>query len=99
MPHDDPLFHLDLPITADLSELPEVLKRVVANQAFRQELAQIKDVTGKAQGRLVLGESLHELDVRVESGPFQLFGRYGRLPEPVDLAGRFFPAGGVESIR
>ena len=90
LPHDDPLFHLDLPITADLSELPEVLKRVVGNQAFRQELAQIKDVAGKAQGRLVLGESLDALTVRVESGPFRLFGRYGRLPEPVDLQGASF---------
>jgi hypothetical protein len=88
--HDDPLFHLDLPITADLSELPEVLKRVVDNQAFRQELAQIKDVAGKTQGRLVLGESLEALTVRVDSGPFRLFGHYGRLPEPVDLQGASF---------
>ena len=90
LPKENPLFHLDLPITADLSELPEVLDRVVPNQAFKQELARIKDVAGKAQGRLVLGESLRALAVRVESGPFQLFGRYGRLPEPVDLKGASF---------
>jgi hypothetical protein len=90
LPRDNYLFHLDLPITADLSELPEVLNRVVDNQAFRKELAQIKDVTGKAQGRLVLGESLKELTVRVESGPFQVSGRYGRLPDPVDLNGASF---------
>ena len=90
LPRDNPLFHLDLPIMADLSDLPEVLKRVVGNQAFRQELAQIKDVAGKAQGRLVLGESLEALNVKVESGPFHLSGRYGRLPEPVDLQGASF---------
>jgi hypothetical protein len=90
LPRDNFLFHLDLPITADLSDLPEVLKRVVKDQAFTQELAQIKDVAGKAQGRLVLGESLKELTARVESGPFRLFGRYGRLPEPVDLQGASF---------
>src|SRR5208337_5144217 len=94
LPHDDPRFHLDLPITADLSELPEVLKRVVNNQAFRQELAQIKDVAGKAQGRLIIGEKLHALTVRVESGPFHLSGRYGRLPEPVDLQGASFMLSG-----
>jgi len=88
--HEDPLFHLDLPITADLSELPEVLNRVVRDQAFRQELAQIKDVEGKAQGRLVLGEDIHDLNARVETGPFQLSGRYGRLPEPVELEGGSF---------
>ncbi|MGO9021881.1 MAG: AsmA-like C-terminal domain-containing protein [Syntrophobacteraceae bacterium] len=94
LPKDNPLFHLDLPITADLSELPEVLKRVVNNQAFRQELALIKDVTGKAQGRLVIGEKLHALTTRVESGPFHLSGRYGRLPEPVDLQGASFMLSG-----
>ena len=60
------------------------------NEAFKRELSQIKDVTGKAQGRLVLGESLHAVRVRVESGPFQLSGRYGRIPEPVDLEGSSF---------
>ncbi len=94
LPRDNPLFHLDLPITADLSELPEVLKRVVDNRAFRQELAQISDVAGKAQGRLVLGESLEALTVRVETGPFRLSGLYGRLPEPVDLQGASFQLDG-----
>ncbi len=86
----DPLFHLDLPITADLSELPEVLNRVVKNRAFRQELSQVKDVAGKAQGRLVLGENLHDLTARVDSGPFQLSGQYGRLSEPLELKGDSF---------
>jgi len=90
LPKDDFLFHLDLPITADLSELPDVLKRVVKDQAFTQELAQIEDVAGKAQGRLVLGEDIRALDARVESGPFRLSARYGRLPEPVDLQGASF---------
>jgi len=90
LPKDNPLFHLDLPITADLSELPEVLERVVTDQAFRQELAKIKDVAGKAQGRLLLGESLKALTVRVESGPFKLFGRYGGIAEALDLKGASF---------
>jgi hypothetical protein len=87
---EDTTFHLDLPITADLSELPDVLNRVVANKAFRQELAQIKDVAGKARGRLILDEGVHPLTVKVESGPFQLFCRYAGLPQPVDLKGASF---------
>jgi hypothetical protein len=90
LPKANPLFHLDLPITADLSELPEVLKRVVDNQAVRQELARIKDVAGKAQGRLLIGENLHALTVKVETGPFRLLARYGRFPEPLDLQGASF---------
>jgi uncharacterized protein involved in outer membrane biogenesis len=86
----NPLFHLDLPLEADLSELPDVLHRVVDNEAFKRELAQIKDVTGRATGRMVLGETLDGLTSRVESGPFHFHGRYGRVPEPVDLEGSSF---------
>jgi len=90
LPRDDYLFHLDLPLSADLSELPDVLKRVADNRDFAQQMTQIKDVTGKTQGRLVLGENLKALNVKVETGPFQLHGRYGRLPEPIDLKGASF---------
>ncbi len=90
LPKDDSTFHLDLPLIADLSELPEVLKRVVRSEAFRRELSQITDVSGKTQGRLVLGESLHAVRVRVETGPFQLSGRYSRIPDPIHLEGSSF---------
>jgi hypothetical protein len=90
LPREDHLFHMDLPIAADLSELPDVLRRVAKTQDFKQQMAQIKDVTGKTQGRLVLGENMKALNVKVECGPFQLHGRYGRLPEPIDLEGASF---------
>ena len=90
LPKSDDTFHLDLPLSADLSQLPEVLKRVVHNEAFRRELSQITDVSGKAQGRLVLGERLNAVRVRVESGPFQLSGRYSRIPDPLNLEGSSF---------
>jgi hypothetical protein len=87
--HNAP-FHMDIPLEADLSELPDVLRRVVDNEQFRHELTLIKDVTGKAQGKLILGESLDDVMSKVESGAFHLYGRYGRLPEPVDLEGSSF---------
>ena len=86
----NPLFHMDIPIEADLSELPAVLHRVVDNEAFRHELALIKDVTGNATGMLVLGENLDELKTSVETGQFHFKCRYGRLPDPVTLRGSSF---------
>jgi hypothetical protein len=86
----NPPFHMDIPLEADLTELPEVLHRCVENETFRHELAQIKDVTGKARGMLILGETIDALTARVETGPFHLKGRYGRIPEPVDLEGASF---------
>lgn len=83
-------FHLDLPLNADLSELPEVLNRVVSNVIFKRELAEIKDVKGKTQGRLILGESTDHVKVKVDTGPFQLSGRYERIADPIELEGGSF---------
>ncbi len=86
----DAPFHLDLPLDADLSELPDVLNRVVDSEAFKHELALIKDVKGRARGRLLLGENLKDVKVRVETGQFQLDGRYDRIAEPLELSGASF---------
>ena len=83
-------FHLDLPLDADLSELPPVLDRVVKSAAFKKELSQIRGVKGRAQGRLVLGEVLGDVEVKVEANAFQFACRYGRLPDPIELEGASF---------
>lgn len=87
---EDPTFHLDLPLKAELSELPEILARVVPNAIFKREMGLLKDVKGKTEGRLLLGESLDDVNVKVETGPYRLSGRYDRLPDPVELAGPAF---------
>ena len=92
--HDNPVFHLDLPIETDLSELPAVLNHVVKDSAFQHELAQIGDVTGKTGGRLVIGERLGALGVKVSTGGFRLSCRHGRLPAPVSLNGASFSMDG-----
>ena len=52
-----PRFHLDIMVDADLVQLPPVLKRLVKNNSFIKQLDLIKDLKGKATGRLVLGAS------------------------------------------
>ncbi|MCE5335119.1 MAG: AsmA-like C-terminal region-containing protein, partial [Desulfobacteraceae bacterium] len=88
--HEDPTLHLDLPLKADLSELPEILDRLVPNAVLKREIGLLKDVKGKTEGRLLIGESLDDVDVTVETGPFQLSGKYERLPDPVEIAGKTF---------
>jgi hypothetical protein len=87
-------FHLDLPLNADLSELPEILNRVVPNEAFKRELSELKDVKGKAQGRLILGESLDNVNVQVNTGPFHASGRHERIPDAIELEGASFSLDG-----
>ncbi len=83
-------FHLDLPLDANLAELPEVLERTVKSQGFLHELELMKDVKGRVRGRLILGESTEEVQVRVETGPFELSGGYERFPDPLDIKGASF---------
>ena len=79
----DAPFHLDLTLEADLSQLPPILKRVVQNDAFINEMALVDHLKGKASGRLVLGESLASTNVFVNVSQFNLSANYKRLPHPL----------------
>ncbi len=90
LPHNDHSLHLDLPVKADLSELPAILDRVVKSKTLKHQLTLISDVTGKTEGRLVIGDRVGALAVKVLTGPFSLACRYGPLPGPVFLKGPSF---------
>ncbi len=83
-------FHLDLPLSADLTDLPPVLDRTVKEEDFRRELGLIKDLKGSASGRLILGETTEHVKVWVETGPFRVSGTYGRFADPLDVEGASF---------
>jgi hypothetical protein len=82
--------HLDIGVTADVAQIPPVLKRLVKNQSFQRELEQIKNLRGKASGRLWLGESTAAIKVRVNVSEFELAGNYGRIPYPLAIKGGRF---------
>ncbi len=83
-------FHLDLQMEADLSQVPPVLRRTVKAEDFQEELALTEDIGGRAGGRLVLGERLKDVKTLVEARTFDLHGRYGRVPYPIQLKGSGF---------
>lgn len=80
-------FQLDIRIDADLVELQPVLQRVVKHDLFLRELALIDNVKGRAQGRLLLGDTLNALKTKVEVDTFTLEGFYRRLPHPAEIMG------------
>jgi len=51
-------FHLETLVRADLKEVLVLLRRLVKDKAFLQELNLIQSLNGIALGRLVLGETL-----------------------------------------
>ena len=96
----DALFHLDLTLEADLSQLPPILKRVVHNEAFIKENSLVDNVKGRATGRLVLGESLASINVFVDVSQFNLSANYRQLPHPLTInGGRYFMEGNTSSIK
>ncbi len=96
--HDIP-FHLDMTLTADLAELPPVLKALVKNPTFQQELDLLREVNGTARGRLVLGETLRSMSVTVDVSAFELRTAYQRVPFPIQLSGgRFLLSGTTLSL-
>jgi hypothetical protein len=79
-------FHLETDVQADLSQLPPILKRLVDDKDFQRELAQITELKGNANGKLVLGEDIDNVKVKVEASDIQLSAQYGRLPHPLQIA-------------
>jgi hypothetical protein len=95
---EDPRFHLDLTLDADLSQLPPILKRVVHNEAYVKENSLIDNVKGRATGRLVLGESIESINVFVDVSQFNLSANYRRLQHALTInSGRFLLEGKTSS--
>ena len=83
----DAPFHLEMGVETDLSLLPPLLNRVIKDQTFLEEIARFRQMEGRATGRLVLGESLKSIGVRVDAQEVNLVARHDRIPYPVRIDG------------
>lgn len=90
-------FHLDLALEADLAQLPPILKRLIDNETYQKEVALIENAKGSATGRLVLGESLSEINVGGEISQFDLSANYKRLPLPLQIHGKQYSFQGTKA--
>jgi hypothetical protein len=79
----DALFQADAAVSADLTDVHTILSRIVKNPAFHQELAHIKAISGSAEGRLVLGESLLSVRPKVDIAKIKFSASYDRVPLPI----------------
>jgi uncharacterized protein involved in outer membrane biogenesis len=86
----DVLFHLDVMLQTDMAQLHPLLKRVIKNKAFVEELSLIDDPEGKVSGRLVLGESLKDVKARVEVSDVNLTAVYKRTPFLLEINASHF---------
>ena len=82
---EDKVFKLDLELDADLSKLPALLHRLVDHQGFRNELAKFSNVRGKTSGRLILGDRLKDISVRVDVSSIDGTADYERITWPIKI--------------
>ncbi len=82
---DNPLFHLDINIKADLHELAGVLHRVVPLDTFQKELSLFKNIQGSAQGNLYLGNDLDHMTFRVKLNQVDASANYTRLDKVISI--------------
>jgi hypothetical protein len=87
---EDAPFHLETLVRADLKEVLVLLRRLVKDKAFIQELDLVQSLNGIALGRLVLGETLASVGARVAVSDVNLSTRYQRIPFPVTIKGGSF---------
>jgi len=83
----DALFHLDLSLVADLSQVAPILERVVDNEIFIENMALLDNVKGTATGRLILGERINSIMPTIKISQFNLSANYRRLPYPLKISG------------
>jgi len=87
---NDP-FHLDIMVETGLKKLPPLLNRWIDDRSFRNQLALIDNLEGKAKGRLTLGDSTASLQAQVDVSDFDLQMRHRRIPYVVTVkGGQFF---------
>lgn len=88
--YGDAPFKLDIELDADLAQLPTVLERVVPSEGFLHEISLISEISGRAKGRLVLGENLKSVKTMVDVPEFNASGQYKRIPYPFNVRGKGF---------
>lgn len=83
----DPPFHLDIRIDADLTEALPTVKGLIQEGSLRQWLDRIQQIKGSATARLILGDRTSSLRARVSAEAFDLTARYRGIPYPVNAGG------------
>jgi len=87
---DDDLFQLDLPLNVDLAEIQPILQRAVTAPTLIAELDKISNLKGTGRGRLIVGDSLHNINTGIKAGELSLSANYQGVPLPIAITGGHF---------
>jgi hypothetical protein len=79
------LFQLDLLLRADMTNVHSILQRIITHEIFIAELQKISNVQGAGHGRLILGDSLDDINVTVEVSELAISADFQRVPWPIKI--------------
>lgn len=82
-----PPFHLEIDTLADVAQLQRILLRLVKNEELQEELKRISQISGRAKGRLIIGDHLDTLHISANVSEANLQGIYDRIPLPIEISG------------
>jgi len=82
---EDVPFHLDTVVEVELAQLRAIIGDLIRDQAFQEELILIKEIRGKAVGRVFLDGTTSSVKARADISECNLFARYGRIPYPLEI--------------
>jgi hypothetical protein len=84
-------FHLDILVQSGLKTVRSVLEKLIKEKQFTREMALLRDLNGRASGRLILGETTRSIKPTVRVSDFSLTAGYQRIPFPLTIkGGQFF---------
>lgn len=84
--------HIDTRVKIDAGQLPSLLKdkNLLKNEAVLHEMDRIHDLQGGAKGRLILGDRLDSIHVKIAIEDVNIMARYDPLPFTLALEGGQF---------
>ena len=80
---NDALFMADAAVSADLADVHTILSRIVRDPEFHRELGHVQAIRGRAEGRLLLGNSLAAVRPKADIAKMKFAAEYDRIPLPV----------------
>jgi hypothetical protein len=82
---EEETLHIETNVDSDLAELPDTLRLLVKNKALLKEVDLISTISGRARGRLVVGESTRDPEVRIDISDFSAMAGYERVPHAIEV--------------
>ncbi|MFV1976524.1 MAG: AsmA-like C-terminal domain-containing protein, partial [Candidatus Scalindua sp.] len=81
----DAPIHVETSITADAEQIPPLLKRLIGNETFLNQIERVVNIKGTVKGKLLLGERLDAINAEVDINEINVSVDYNGVPFPLQI--------------